>query len=351
MQKRLGKKGATNAPTWIVVALMVIVVGGGFTWAVMSGAFKTTEQTFAGTPEEITLQQEKLALASPPKVVLLKINAYDVASATPQTRVDVPVYCWKTNDPKELKVNAQVTSTSADTSVTVFSTGDNIHCEGFNGTYYSDVRDNGDSGVEMLLKIPTESIKVPVRTIATTGPLVELKTKSSYMDASRELNATGLTASADFSWDYISVKNNNTYSAFMLKTFGVDVVADTNVSDITILKGDGTLNENTARIVRLGDSVNYRFDLPSAKRLDPSEVYTTGSFNIKVDGDGCENTGTNSETITLYVIDEQQFVSAKSDSLSAVLKGIENDATTPADVGASDESLAFYCVSGTAGSG
>lgn len=336
MQK-LNKKGASGIAMLLVIGILAMVGLFGYWVLVQSPA--PAQQTAL----QLADQTAQLSLATGAgELALTKVRVVDKSSSN-QAQVSAPFSCWDTKNPKVLLVDGTVSSSTSDTSVTVFSKGQNVHCEAFNASWYPEADDNGVVGVEQLITSGGELIQIPVRRVSSSL-LMELQYRNSIMDVNNEINVSGVGASGEFSFDWVKVKNNLTYTSYMLKSFVIDTVANTNITDITLLSGDKAVVENSVRPQRLGDSANYRFDLPVAERLDAYETFTTGSLTFKADGDGCVSAG-GLESLTLRVLDEQRFKSALANPANVVLAGVENDNPTPADVGASDKSIAFTCTS------
>ena len=307
----------------LVIALLLIGgIGGTMVYYSRQTAMQTSVED--KTPAEISVESNAGTLTQ------VKARTIDVEDAS-QSQVASTLYCWNKANPKVLISNGATTSATAgtDTTVSPVTIGSTIVCTAFDSTYYGDV-------VEKVIETEGELIVVPVHAI-TSSLYIELNYQSTYATGGYTLNASGMTANAVFTFAQMKVKNNNTYSAFNLKGFAFDKVASSNVTDLVL---GGSVVESSEKITRLSDTADWRFDLSEAKLMRQYDELVFPSLVVEADGNGCDDAG--ADIITIRVFDEQQFKSAVSGT-DAVLKGVETNAPSPADVGSSDYLMAFRC--------
>ena len=151
-----------------------------------------------------------------------------------------------------------------------------------------------------------------------------------------------LASSQTDTFDYMKIEVNASNRAFNLKQIGFDQIVGTNLT-ITMTgnadwvqnsKGQsvpGVMSETTSRPKRLKSTLDQQFVLPNAIMLHGYDSIRTPLIKVETDGDNPL------ETMTVYFLDESKFKSSVSGN--KILSGLEDDATSPADVGASDYTI------------
>jgi len=148
-------------------------------------------------------------------------------------------------------------------------------------------------------------------------------------------NNVSLSASETDAFDKFVIENNDTDSSFNMYALGFDTEVQTNISDIVV---DGMNEGNEPQ--RLKSALDYIFVLSSPVRLDEFESWSSGPVKVTANSNGCRTVG---ETVTVYVIDKAQYKSVETVTSGQILSGMEDDAATETDVGASDFTVTFIC--------
>jgi hypothetical protein len=244
-------------------------------------------------------------------------------------------YCWKQDaagvQVGELVKDALTTSASADVTVGKINVGDNVCCVAFDSSYYGDTQCK-------VIAAATDNMVLKVHGITSSLEVKLKKGTTESISSTGAMNQLNLTLGVDetASFDYFTIKNNKTNSAFNLKSIVFDLVATTNISKIQI----AGLDESPTKIRSMQGTSEYRFDLPVAKMLSRYQEHTTGNVAVTANGNGCN--GDTTELVNIYVKDEQKFKSVVSET---IVSGIETDASTAANVGRTDPvDQLFYCL-------
>jgi hypothetical protein len=327
------------APVWVLIVI-VVIFGSIASYKMFWPSGEPTElatQTVLGgtaTPEQVTQAELEQNLG---KSISIKVQAEDVLSST-RAKVAPPAYCWKASDDTKLLADALTLSTTAGTSVgSLTAAKDDLICEAFNGSYYSE-------GNKISLA-KSDLMVIPVKAIASSVDIKMLTQNNQLLTKNYEYNATSMGVTGSFSFDYIKIWANDTYTGWNFKAIAVDTPAASNISSVSLSNGDeGEFEKGVLALERLKDTDDYVFSLKSAIMMNYDDILKTGVFKLTANGNGLIGSGL-AETVTLRFIDEQKYRSNINGNSKAILSGVEDNAPTPADVGASDFTLAFYATS------
>jgi len=245
----------------------------------------------------------------------LQISAYDLVSTTPTTRVASTLYAYDV-DNKELLKNGASLSASASTNVDT-TVGTDFVIGAFDSTYYGTLK--SVTVTKTAQPVVLDNFKI------TTSLNVKTYDDGSALNTS---NIMAISSNAEQSWDKIFLEENESNRAFNLKGFGLDLPTATNITDWTVNGKDSPIVESASMPQRLRTTLDFYFVLPESRMLKSWDTYNTGNVLFKSGGNDPVT-----ETATLYIIDESNFASSVDKTLKS---GVENDASSPADVGASD---------------
>lgn len=292
-----------------------------------------TVLTGEATPEQLAQAQLAQTLGKP---AIFKVMAEDVGSST-RAKVVPPTYCWLNQDDTQLIADALAITTTG-TSVSTVTSGDTVNCDAFNATVYSVGNSLKSDGNDLLV--------IPVKAVASSLDIKLLDQNNNLMTTSYKYNASAMGVNGVFSFDYIKIWANDTYASWNFKAIAIDVPQASNLTTIALANGDarGQFEAGKLAVQRLKGTSDYVFSLGSAVMMDYNDIFKTGALTLTADGDGMVGSG-NAETVTLRFLDEQKFRSNVNSGSKAILSGVEDNAATPADVGANDFTMSFYATS------
>lgn len=322
-----------------VGVIAILVMGGIVTWSVMSQQSALDEAAAAAQTSGPTSLQGKTAVVS--------VYAYDHAVDSPSTtKRNVPLYLFVGNgdDPIQVtptKVSGKLAADGTALSSTArtdisdgMNVGKNILGIAVNNTYY------GDFSTQEAIKEQAETYDVKVWTVASTGGKVtwydEDGTSIATAGDAGTANVT-IGASDAYTFEKMKVENNNTDKAWRVAGFYIQKETGGNMSAYTMsgsTTGDvvtGIKKDSTKYSLESKDNVDvvFVFDTP-VLLLENDQVFTPG-FTVESDGDGCAV----AESIGTFKWFDANWFRSSSDE-TAVVFGAETDATSPADVAASD---------------
>lgn len=315
---------------------MVVAVG-----SLSYFGWQITQQSIAGT-DVVQVQETAQATAAGLKVgdaATLKTRAYDRESAA-NSQVAATLYVEEWNGQGggvgdfQLIEDATAMSASAATS-TATSVGAHLKVCSFDSTYYG----NCD---EVLVDKETKPISIDSFAHVGSGSTA---VKLTLYDSGSALTVNNLTLGSGQTdaLDYLRLEVNQSNKAFNFKMLAFDLGATNNITNIEAagnlafegLSGaSGSLTESSVVPRRLRSALDYVFIVDSAIMLHEWEVLKTSSLSFQAES------GQNPyEDLTIYVIDESRFKSVQGATANRILVGVETDADSAADVGASDQTL------------
>lgn len=331
VKKMMDKHGGTGVLVFLFVFAIVVFAGIGI-YAVR------TQQT--GLEPGAQAQIIKTQIEAQNAASLLTLIAKDQTSNT-LARIDIPAYCYKFDDPTQMLKGAQgdKLSITTATQVTGVGVGDEGICVGFNNSgYYGDPlkwKAESEAGESLTLKVyNTNEFGVGWKF---------------YEDGTKETTQSiDVRADATKNYDKLVIENNISDTQFRLRVIGVDLDANTNISNIE-LKGS-----SDSVVKRLRSTLDYVFDVGESTSsvnilsgaienmitpivLNEYDMWTSGQLIFTGDAEGC---GSQEETMTFYAIDQNYYESVKNGSPAT---GVEDDQSSPADVGASDYTSNVIC--------
>lgn len=325
-------------PALILVGIVVLAISGIGIW------YSVRQQTVP--TQDIIEARIDAELQTSTKASQLLVRAYD-RSSTAKTQVNVDSYAWKTNAPATFLKNGAGEDTSETSTLTVtgLKVNDKIDTLGFKPTgYYGDIQtvtptDEGGLTVDM--------------NVYAIGNSTQIRFFDEFGTTLTEDGNENLTVLANQvkKFDKIRVTLNETNAVFRVGAIGLDDTAeDSNISKIEVTG----LTERVA-LSRLRGTLNYVFDVPTVSGLSgaytrgdgvvldkyiqldgTNDFFEFGPLFVTGDANGWQLPG---ERVVVYVIDTQCFESAEQGK--GILCSEENDAATPADVGAGDRTNDF----------
>lgn len=339
------KKGQTTALLYILVFAVIgsLALGGLY----LTGVIKPAQQTGLPTGETaaVTTQvQQTAAILNEGNAATLKHRAIDLESAT-QAQVAARLFVEQQYDGSYALAEDNTSMSASTTTSTASFIGANIKACAYDATnYYGDC---------MEYKVDKETMLKTLGVHAITSS-TELKMECSVdgtIQSVGSCNAT-LAANEEKSMDYMKLTINASNNALNLKTIAFDVPTDSNLTDIDIagvvspasgIDFSGvSFVESSSIPERLRNTLNYRFDLPTALMLHEFDAIKTSQVTLKAD-----STNNPSETVTVYVIDEALFKSVKGSTAQHIIPGVEDDTTNAnaaRNVGAADYTFGMYIV-------
>lgn len=334
------KKAQSGLAIAIVAVLAVVVITG-----VIWGGFQLNKQT-ALKEEELMLAKEKASKPIEQKseeskagdIVVVQATANDLQDNN-NAQISVPSFFYTRDEgtgafKEYVGGTAGFTlSSSATTSIKPVTIGSYLCGTAFNSTGGASGT-VGYYGKEKCKKIQTEgeNFQLEVNRICRQNQL------QGYLITN--LNALGqnLTGgvSQSNSFARLEMRVNGTDCAYNLGGWYVDVIAGTNIQDVSmedaVAKGATIvkLEETNVNFKRLSDTDNYVFEVENPILMKEYETVKSGSFTILADGDGCST----AEPVNVTAFDKSNFQSSKSGR--PLLSGYEDDQTSPADIGSAD---------------
>lgn len=327
----------------IVILIIAVLIIGTFSFFSYLESRKQTaiqeKQTALLAKEQAKTPEDKSATTNVGKSAIARSTAVDLQSNT-KAQVGVPAYFYTRNQDGTFKEyvgqsGTRTLSASDSTSVTPVNIGDRLCGRAFNATggvsgtvgYYGDEKC-------IDIKVGGETLRLEVDRICRTNQM------QGYLKTN--LNALGqnLTAGASQanSFETLELRVNGTDCAYNLGGFYVDIVSTaSNIQDVGMgevaTKGATTAkvmetNKNLKRLTAVDD---YVFELDKPILMKEYETVKTGSFTILADGDGCST----AEGVNVTAFDVSGYQSVTDDKLP-LLSGIEDDQTSPVDVGGAD---------------
>ena len=303
----MNKKGKTNIVPWVILAVVLVI--GGFVYAGKLGKSGTIATTTGGGAVACDTAN--------PTVMNLAVKAQDQESST-LAQVAATLYVKQTTPSGQgsLIADAKTLSASADTSVKT-ATCNKLDAVAFDTTYYGD---------DTMFDVTggTTNLILPVHTIGTATAGIEDYTnnnKNAHTSVNLSIAANGNDCFT------ISLKNPTANSEFRFKGIGVNLSTATNIQDVKA-SGGLVLASNPRR---LNNNVKYYFQVPQYISIKQTDNYKSiGSICFYA-------TGSNpAEAFSLIVVDQSKFKSVATATANQILDGVETDASTPADVGATD---------------
>ncbi len=316
------KRGVTSGlMVTLIIGVVILIAIVGFL------AFTQFQATQPPEPGEVVVQPTLLGKGS-----VLSINARDQAPDDKTTRRSVPVYI---QDPDEIFTASGGTSTST-TQAQDFTSGIFVSelpykVAAFNNTYGS-----VDGLVDVVIERQAKTVDLNVYTIARSLEITFFDTNDVALPT---FNGTNLTLAGGQTDDFtkVKIKNNDTDTMYRLFGIYVDLIENTNVS---------TANFNDARVSDEGtmslsrtSADDLTFGLVAPILMAEFDSVELDSLAVTADGDGC--IGTLTERWVWNFVDGEYYFSAQGEGVKF---GPENDATSPADVGAPDYTSQGYCL-------
>jgi len=311
-----------------VVMVMVIAVVGLFYF----GAKLSQQSAVASEPGEVKATAE--AVGSGLKqgdAATLKLTAYDQESNTQaQVAANYSVEEWSGDKVGEGTLNllSDSAALSATASTSVATTiGANLRaCIVNDATYYGECKD---------IKV-TKSTQPETLNANTITDSIKIQ----CYDNGVVLSTCNLTLAADQSdsLDYIRIEQNKSNSAFNFKMLVFNVTSGSNVNNIEAsgaislegLVGSGTLQSTNTVPTRLRTTADFLFEVAEPIMLHEFDVLKTPPVTMEASGSDPN------EFINFLIVDSANFKSVKSATQKRILSGVETDASSAVDVGASD---------------
>ena len=330
MKYKQGKMGGFAA--LLTVALIsVAALLGGFVWlqgSAIGSPVGSTQQTIVQAA-----QDSKTGDAA-----TVRVLARDLESNA-RSQVAVGLYVWD-NQQKVLKIDNTTLSATARTAVSA-AIGDEVTLCAFDGAYYGD---DAACGTPVKVTRASQDIDLKVYSVANNlaiTPFNNLGTAAAGPGFG-DMNIT-LSANQIDSLDHIKVQQNMSNAMFRLKAFAVNVTAATNMDKVTVKGANGATllatGEGDCKIPqRRRSDIDWLYCLPQHLDLHQFDVYNTGPVVFDASGTNPAEIG------SFFILDDGRFKSVADATRDQVLIGLENDAPTPADVGALDRVISMNII-------
>lgn len=310
------KKGAGSA--WIATAAIAMVV-----LVAMFGFIAFQSGTFAGkgSATAATAVKESAQAANFGKASTVRFRALDQSQSTSAVdQVATTLYLIDSETGKRVGGASTTLSATALTSIST-TVGKKLKAYAFDATYYGEVQD-----VDVVQEVQPVDLNVWAM---TSGGL-----KIDVWDNSAELtdNQTNITLGAGQtdSLDYIKITVNVADAVFNLKGIALDLPSASNVTNFVI---NGMQKANVPQRLASASSAEYYYELPQAKLLKSWDVFQTGTVAFTAHSSNNPNV----EAFTLRILDEAYYSGADANKIGI---GVEDDAPSPAGVGAADVTVA-----------
>lgn len=325
----------------IVILIVAVLIIGLFSLGSYMESRKQTalqaEQTKALLREQAKTPEEKSETSNVGKSAIARATAIDLQENT-KAQVAVPAYFYKVDKDGNFveyvgQTGARTLSATESTSITPVNIGDKICGVSFNSTGGANGINGYYGNVGCIdIQVGGETLVLEANRICRQNQL------QGYLKTNLNQLGRNLTAGASQanSFTTLELRINGTDCAYNLGGFYVDVIAGTNIQDISmddsITKGGKTtkLTETNVNLKRLSGTDDYVFELAEPMILKEYDTLNTGSFTILADGDGCST----AEGVNVTAFDKANFQSTGSGK--PILFGIEDDQVSPADVGGAD---------------
>lgn len=308
----MNHRGAGQGLLWAILFVAIVGIGG-------FGYFAyNAQQSFAPSSEQPPEEAAKEATASNlGNSASEKIRSYD-REANAQTQVAATLYAVETyNGQKRLIADGTTLSASADTSVATV-VGAEIDAVVFDSTYYGKLN-------HFTVSREVDYQALDAYAIATSNMNVQVYTNANVELTDGQANLTLGSGQSDY-FGRLKLTVNTANKAFNFKGIAIDLPSASNISTVDI-QG---MSAATApkRLTRVSQAEFY-FDIPDAKMLHQWESFETGRITFTA----VSAVNPNLEAFTFRVVDESYF---RSTDRTSILKGVEDDQPSSADVGASD---------------
>lgn len=277
------------------------------------------------------------------------IEVQDWANSDKTTEVTSGDYLYYTVNNVLVGVNETVSSTYTIAA----TTGDRVCAEYFSANYHSP----GPSCIDVS-SVRGQNLVIPTYSIPSGANGVKLAFKGNESDAG-EVTVLKVAASSTDTVDSAYVKVNQSNKAFNFKGISIDYVVGTNItgdkmsfaSPVTLAASNAEFRSD--RNLATSASITFSKSSEDLQRLEnDDDVYILKEailltqwdkalipgMSIEADSDSCGSTDTNEE-ITLKVLDEARYKS----QVNTLKYGMEDDKTTPLDVGSDDAPFVFEC--------
>ena len=309
---KMNKTGkVTGMGVLVTLALLVVIVAGvGISWVVFqSGA----QQTAVQTPTAVDIP-----ISSQGKSASARVFVYD-REAKPHALVAIPFYAWDKQTPTILSADGTTSSTTARTNVQT-TTGKILQFISYQvANYYGKVVD---------VPIDTESVDVD---LDVYNVVPNVRRSGMQLDAfDRDDNSISasiaMVGSETYTLSRLRIIQNNSVAAFNLKLIAINSSKATSDIDSVVVnplaKVSCPLNE-----VRNG-TFTWCYELATPIMLHEFDQWNSGTVPIKASGSNP------SETLTWKAVDWAEYKASKGSNANSITYGYEDDADTPADVGA-----------------
>jgi len=301
------KKGRQKLHPLIALMAVAVVLGIGFI------GYQATQTAVEPTVTTPAVTATGAVASDVGDAATVKFRAYD-QQANNKGQVAATLYVRQAEDGALLNDGTAMSASDSTNSGTTI--GKTLEAVAFSSTYYGEL-----ASIPVVEETQQESLNV--HTVETTSPHITLFDDGSSMTLDAGVYNLTIGADQTNTIDKIHVEVNTSNNAYNLKAIAFNVTGATDNLDNIVVGG---LSEGTLP-TRLKDH-DYYWELPDAVLLEEFDTFETGTVQF-------EASGTNpNQDVNICLVDEGYYRSIASGK--ELLTGVEDDQSTPSDVGGSD---------------